>query len=81
VNTALRTPLPIAFALALLLAPLASCRGAYYATMETFGKHKRDLLVDEVESGRKEQAAAQELIGDMERAIREADEFLRAMEG
>ena len=46
--------------LALLLAPLASCKSAYYATMEKFGVHKRDLLVDEVEAGRAEQAEAQE---------------------
>jgi len=49
--------------LPLLLAPLtglAGCRSAYYATMEKFGVHKRDLLVDEVEKGREEQAEAQE---------------------
>lgn len=46
--------------LALVMFPLASCRGAYYATMEQFGMHKRDLLVDEVEAGRREQAEAQE---------------------
>ena len=46
--------------LPLLFAPLVGCRSAYYATMEKFGVHKRDLLVDEVEAGREEQAEAQE---------------------
>jgi hypothetical protein len=50
----------LALALPLALAPLGACRSAYYATMETFGVHKRDLLVDEVEAGRADQAEAQE---------------------
>jgi hypothetical protein len=37
-----------------------ACQSAYYATMEKFGVHKRDILVDEVEEGREEQAEAQE---------------------
>lgn len=45
--------------LPLCLAP-AGCRGAYYSAMERFGVHKRDILVDEVEAGRREQAEAQE---------------------
>jgi hypothetical protein len=44
--------------LALLLAP--ACQSAYYATMEKFGVHKRDLLVEEVEEGRAEQKEAAE---------------------
>jgi predicted nucleic acid-binding Zn-ribbon protein len=28
------------------------CKSAYYKTMETFGKHKRDILVDRVEDAR-----------------------------
>jgi len=43
-----------------LLAALPACRGAYYSTMEQFGVHKRDILVDEVEEGRKDQQEAQE---------------------
>ena len=35
-----------------------SCRSAYYGTMETFGIHKRDILVDRVESGKKAQELA-----------------------
>ena len=41
-------------------AALPSCQSAYYSTMEQFGVHKRDILVDRVEEGREEQAEAQE---------------------
>lgn len=54
-----------------LLALLASCRGAYYSTMETFGIHKRDLLVDEVEDGREDQAKAQEQFQETYKAFQE----------
>jgi hypothetical protein len=37
---------------------LAGCEGAYYKTMETFGKHKRDILVDRVENARDAQEDA-----------------------
>lgn len=40
--------------------PLTGCSSAYYATMETFGIHKRDILVDRVEEGRDEQEEAKE---------------------
>lgn len=43
----------------LLLGP-GACRSTYYAAMETFGKHKRDLLVDRVEAARDEQEAAKD---------------------
>jgi len=36
------------------------CRSTYYATMEKFGKHKRDLLVDRVEAGREDQEEAKQ---------------------
>ncbi len=39
---------------------LASCQGAYYRTMEAFGKHKRDILVDRVEKARDGQEEAKE---------------------
>ncbi|MBN1392257.1 MAG: DUF2959 domain-containing protein [Sedimentisphaerales bacterium] len=39
---------------------LAGCESAYYKTMETFGKHKRDILVDRVESARDAQQDAKE---------------------
>ncbi len=45
---------------ALLLPSFTSCQSAYYATMEKFGVHKRDILVDRVEEGREAQADAQE---------------------
>ena len=38
----------------------SSCRSTYYSTMEKFGVHKRDILVDRVEEGREEQEAAKE---------------------
>jgi DUF2959 family protein len=39
---------------------LGACRGAYYSTMEKFGVHKRDILVDRVEDGREAQSEAKE---------------------
>ncbi len=39
---------------------LAGCQGVYYKTMETFGQHKRDLLVDRVEDTRDAQQEAKE---------------------
>jgi Skp family chaperone for outer membrane proteins len=38
----------------------AGCRGIYYSTMETFGYHKRDILVDRVEDARDAQQDAKE---------------------
>lgn len=42
------------------LAPLSGCRSTYYAAMESFGVHKRDILVDRVEEARADQEAAKE---------------------
>lgn len=39
---------------------VCGCQKAYYSTMEAFGKHKRDLLVDRVEDARDSQQAAKE---------------------
>jgi hypothetical protein len=39
---------------------LSGCQSAYYKTMETFGKHKRDILVNRVENARDAQEAAKE---------------------
>lgn len=50
---------PLALVL-LLGTPLAACRGVYYSTMETFGVHKREILVDRVEDGRDAQAEAKQ---------------------
>jgi hypothetical protein len=57
-------------ALPLALA-LCACRSAYYSTMEQFGVHKRDILVDEVEDGREDQAEAQEQFQNTYEAFRE----------
>ena len=58
-----------------LLLPLAlalcACRSAYYSTMEQFGVHKRDILVDEVEEGREDQAEAQEQFKSTYEAFKE----------
>ena len=47
-------------ALLCALIGLGACRGAYYSTMEKFGVHKRDILVDRVEEGREAQTEAKE---------------------
>jgi chromosome segregation ATPase len=47
------------FLLCALLA-LGACRSAYYSTLEKFGVHKRDILVDRVEDAREDQDAAKE---------------------
>jgi Skp family chaperone for outer membrane proteins len=44
----------------LATAMLAGCSSTYYKTMETFGWHKRDILVDRVEDARDSQQAAKE---------------------
>jgi ElaB/YqjD/DUF883 family membrane-anchored ribosome-binding protein len=50
----MRTPV------ALLLLTLASCQSAYYGTMEAFGVHKREILVDRVGDARDEQKEAKD---------------------
>ena len=44
----------------LCLFTLFGCQSAYYKTMEKFGRHKRDLLVDRVEDARDAQEDAKE---------------------
>ncbi|MGM0632358.1 MAG: DUF2959 domain-containing protein [Pseudomonadota bacterium] len=39
---------------------LAACQSAYYGTMERFGVHKRDILVDRVEGAQEAQEEGQE---------------------
>ena len=39
---------------------LSSCQSAYYGTMEKFGVHKRDLLVDRVEDAKEAQEEAKD---------------------
>lgn len=46
--------------LSALLACMGGCKSTYYAAMESFGVHKRDILVDRVEDARQDQEAAKE---------------------
>lgn len=39
---------------------VSGCQSAYYSTMEKFGQHKRDILVDRVENAQESQEEAQE---------------------
>ena len=43
---------------------LSSCRTAYYGTMESFGVHKRDILVDRVKDANNAQIAAKDQFQD-----------------
>lgn len=51
---------PLSLLTATLLLTLSSCRSMYYGTMEQFGVHKRDILVDRVEEGRDAQQEAKQ---------------------
>lgn len=53
-------PFVSVLSLVLLVVFLAGCQRAYYNTMERFGVHKRDILVDRVEDARDSQQEAQE---------------------
>ncbi|MEO6593726.1 MAG: DUF2959 domain-containing protein [Planctomycetota bacterium] len=46
----------------ILLVSLTACSSMYYATMETFGYQKRDLLVERVEEARESQKEAKQQI-------------------
>ena len=46
--------------LGVVLTLLAGCQTAYYSTLETFGYHKRDLLVSRVQDARDSQHEAKE---------------------
>lgn len=48
------------FSLLLVLLSATACSTVYYETMEQFGVHKRDILVDRVEEARDSQEAAKE---------------------
>ena len=57
-----RRALPLA-----ALALLAACSSAYYATLESFGVEKRDILVDRIEEGRDaQQDAKQEFLSALQ---------------
>lgn len=44
-----------------VLAVSSACQSAYYSTMEQFGVHKREILVDRVKDAREDQQEAKEL--------------------
>lgn len=46
--------------LTILCLAISGCQSAYYSTMEKFGVHKRDILVDRVEEARDSQHEAKE---------------------
>lgn len=50
---------------------LTGCRSTYYATMEKFGVHKRDMLKENVEEARDEQKKATEQFKDALTRLRE----------
>jgi hypothetical protein len=52
-------PVKVAF-FCLSIGILFGCESAYYKTMETFGVHKRDLMVDRVQDARDAQEEAKE---------------------
>ncbi|HFQ91883.1 MAG TPA: DUF2959 domain-containing protein [Chromatiales bacterium] len=62
------------FVLASLLV-LGACSTTYYAAWETVGKHKRDLLRDNIEAARDEQAEAQEQIKTAMERLKELQGF------
>ncbi len=55
----LRHKFAYSFVLVLVLA-MTGCQSAYYKTMESFGYHKRDILVSNVEKARESQEEASE---------------------
>ncbi len=57
------------------IALLTACSSTYYAAWEKMGKHKRDLLRDNVESAREEQADAQEQFKSALQRLKELQNF------
>jgi hypothetical protein len=70
-----RTLLLAAASCAVLVLATASCRSAYYGTLEAFGVHKRDVLVDRVEEGRDAQQQAKEQFASALEAFRSVEDF------
>ncbi len=54
---------------------IVGCSSAYYGAWEKLGKHKRDLLKDNVEAARDEQAEAQEQFKDALTRLKELHDF------
>ena len=57
------------------LAALSSCSNTYYGAMEKVGVHKRDIMVDRVESARNAQEDAQEHISKHRAATQNLADF------
>jgi Protein of unknown function (DUF2959) len=55
-------PFYLAVSLCVLLVSLAGCTRAYYKTMSTLGKQKRDILISRVKDARKDQQETKEQI-------------------
>lgn len=70
----MKRTLGVASILAILLLSLG-CRSTYYAAWEKLGKHKRDLLRDNVEQVRDDQQAATEQFKDALTQLRELYKF------
>ena len=62
----------VVFAIALVA---SGCQSAYYSTMEAFGVHKREILVDRVEEGRDAQKEAKTEIVDALEAFKAVTNF------
>jgi hypothetical protein len=54
---------------------LTGCRSSYYSVMETFGKHKRDLLRDSLEDASRENQEAAEQFKDALTQLKELTGF------
>ena len=54
------SPINTAMFMAAIILLFAGCQSAYYKTMEKFGYHKRDILVDRVKDARDSQEEAKE---------------------
>lgn len=66
----------VSLALLLLVAPLSGCLdAAYYATLETFGQHKRDILSSRVRSALTAQEEAEEQFVSAYDAFKQAANF------
>lgn len=57
-------PLLIALLSVSLTTFISGCESSYYATMEKFGQHKRDILIDRVEDANESQQEAQQEFQD-----------------
>src|SRR5262245_47755742 len=58
-----------------LLAGTSGCRSVYYSAWEKLGKHKRDLLKDNVQAARNDQKAATEQFKDALTRLKELYRF------